>query len=191
MISKISDLFQICLSSLSCWRRLSCLSYLTIWTQTHFGLDFSQLTVLVTPLKPLLGVLNDLLTVSDDGQVSLHTLLDLSAAFDTIDHSILFHRLEHALAYRNLLFRSFDPIWPKDSKRYPLLVTVQGPPLSVMVYPLVQFSAPYCFFCTHNHFQKSLTDTQYPILNLPVIASCTTECQLNIFALWLVICSHV
>ena len=43
----------------------------------------------------LLRVLNDLLTASDDGQVSVLTLLDLSAAFDTIDHAILFHRLEH------------------------------------------------------------------------------------------------
>ena len=44
----------------------------------------------------LLRVLNDLLTASDDGQVSLLTLLDLSTAFDAINHSILLHRLEHA-----------------------------------------------------------------------------------------------
>ena len=107
----ISDLFQIWISFLSCWRRLSCLSYLTIWTQTHFGLDFSQLTVLVTPgtETAALWVLNDLLTASDDGQVSLLTLLDLCAAFDTTDH-ILLHRLEHAFSTQKsalLFFRSY------------------------------------------------------------------------------------
>ena len=49
----------------------------------------------------LLRVLNDLLTASDDGQVSLLTLLDLSAAFDTIDYDILFHRLEHVFGIQN------------------------------------------------------------------------------------------
>ncbi|WP_419617640.1 reverse transcriptase domain-containing protein, partial [Thiolapillus sp.] len=58
----------------------------------------------------LLRVLNDLLTASDDGQVSLLTLLDLSAAFDTIDHDILFHRLEHVFGIQNSalsFFRSY------------------------------------------------------------------------------------
>ena len=87
------------------------------------------------------------------------------------------------LAYWNLLFCSFEPIWLKDGKWYPFLVTVQIHPLSIMVYSKVQFSVPYCFFCTHNHSHKSLTDTQFPIVNLPMIAKCTVQCHVNIFTL--------
>ena len=43
----------------------------------------------------LLKVVNDLLLSLDEGKLSVLTLLDLSAAFDTIDHTILLSRLEH------------------------------------------------------------------------------------------------
>ena len=42
----------------------------------------------------LLRVFNDLLTASDSGSISFLTLLDLCAAFDTIDHDILLTHLE-------------------------------------------------------------------------------------------------
>ena len=48
----------------------------------------------------LLKVANDLLLASDSGLLSVLMLLDLSAAFDTIDHHILLRRLEELLGIR-------------------------------------------------------------------------------------------
>ena len=44
---------------------------------------------------PLLKVMNDIPRALDDSNISVLTLLDLSAALDTIDHKILLDRLEH------------------------------------------------------------------------------------------------
>ena len=43
----------------------------------------------------LLKIHNDILSSMDDGRVTALTLLDLSAAFDTIDHTILLRRLDN------------------------------------------------------------------------------------------------
>ena len=43
----------------------------------------------------LLGIHNDLILAMDRGEVTSFILLDLSAAFDTVDYSLLLHRLQH------------------------------------------------------------------------------------------------
>uniref|UniRef100_A0AAQ6IH18 Reverse transcriptase domain-containing protein n=1 Tax=Anabas testudineus TaxID=64144 RepID=A0AAQ6IH18_ANATE len=55
----------------------------------------------------LVKVTNDLLLASDNGLLSILILLDLSAAFDTIDHNILLHRLEHVIGIKGTALEWF------------------------------------------------------------------------------------
>ena len=52
------------------------------------------------PKTAVLSVLEGLLTKSDEKLVSVLAQLDLSAAFDTLDHAILLRRLESTLESR-------------------------------------------------------------------------------------------
>lgn len=58
----------------------------------------------------LLKVFNDLLLITDTGDSAILMLLDLTAAFDTIDHNILISRLDHCVGIKGIAlewFRSY------------------------------------------------------------------------------------
>ena len=92
-------------------------------------------------------VQNDILASLDAGHSTALLLLDLSAAFDTIDHSILTHRLQHWFGISstalNLLssFLSdrFQTVITSASKSYPVLLEYgvpQGSVLGSLLYTL-------------------------------------------------------
>ena len=56
----------------------------------------------------LIRIQNDILMAMDKGQVTALTLLDLSAAFDTIDHSILLERLQSWFGFSGLALGWFS-----------------------------------------------------------------------------------
>ena len=57
----------------------------------------------------VLSVLSDILLAVDHGDFAALVLLDLSAAFDTVDHDILLQRLRLVLASTALLSSGFSP----------------------------------------------------------------------------------
>jgi hypothetical protein len=64
-------------------------------TNNLFNINQSAYKKFHSTETALLSVQNDLLISMDKGLTSALLLLDLSAAFDTVDHSILLHRLEN------------------------------------------------------------------------------------------------
>ena len=55
-----------------------------------------------------IAVYNDLLLAAHSGQVSALYLLDLTAAFDTVDHDLLLLRLERQYGLRGVVLRWFQ-----------------------------------------------------------------------------------
>ena len=68
----------------------------------------SQVFDHTTALKLLLIVFNDIHLNTDSGKISVLVLLDLSAAFDTVDHDILLDRLENWVGLSGSVLKWFE-----------------------------------------------------------------------------------
>lgn len=144
----------------------------------------------------LVKILNDLLLASDNGKISLLTLLDLSAAFDTIDHSILLSRLEHTFGIQNSAlswFRSYltdrfqivsvndiqsQPAKlscgvPQGSVLGPVLFTLYTAPLANIIN---QHNINHHFYADDTQLHNSDTPENIPSL-LKTTSDCFTEIQ--------------
>ena len=80
----------------------------------------------------LLKVTNDILLALDSGDVSVLTLLDLSAAFDTIDHAVLLNRLNSLYGLSGTALHWFESY-------------LSGRTQSVHVNQTFSCQAPLCF----------------------------------------------
>jgi len=79
-----------------------------------------------TALLPLLRVLSDILAAVDRGDFAALLLLDLSAAFDMVDHDILLQRLQTNFGIRDTALKWFQSICgvPQGSVIGPILFIV-------------------------------------------------------------------
>ena len=131
----------------------------------------------------LLHVVNDLLQASDSGHVSILSLLDLSAAFDTIDHDILIKRLHTTFGCSGtvldwftsyLSFRTQSVLVghastpsaltcgvPQGSVLGPLLFTLYTQSLSAVI---CQSGHSYHFFADDSQLHNSSTPSDFPVL---------------------------
>ena len=148
----------------------------------------------------LLKIQNDLLLSADKKQISIIALLDLSAAFDTIDHSILTLRLKNTFGFSDLVLDWFISylkdrtqsvkINDTESKPHPLLYGIpQGSILGPIIYTL--YTTPLGnIIKDHNlNYHMYADDTQLYLSIEPANVHdlvYSLECCLNDVKTWMV-----
>ena len=91
-------------------------------------------------------VFNDLLLAADDGEVSALCLLDLTAAFDTVDQDLMLLKLERQFGLHGIVLKCFQSYLCDRTFR----VIYNGSALftSLAPYHKDRYSARGCLLCT-------------------------------------------
>ena len=136
-------------------------------------------------------VQDDILQAVDNGGTVIWLLLDLSAAFDTVDHSVLLHRLKMRFGIKGrvlMWFKSYMAGWNQfvclngtSSSRSDLLYGVlQGSVLGSILYLLYtsplgevtrRHNMKYYFYTEDSHIYFSFNSDSYVII-VPRIEVC-------------------
>ena len=143
----------------------------------------------------LIKIVNDLLISLDENQISLLSLLDLSAAFDTIDHSILLSRLHSTFGISDTALKWFQSylsdrtqqVSINDSLSTPAPLrfgvpqgSVLGPLLFILyTHPLSEIVTQHSL-SHHSYSDDNQVYTSCSLSDLPSIIASTQSCISNI-----------
>ena len=156
------------------WHSLNpiCLETTSVkFASSHIGKNHNTETL-------LLSVTDSLLCKADNRFVLLLTLLDQSAAFDTIDHTILFNRLSYFFGINGIEFKWFISYLSNRTQSVSVGdLTSSSLPLKYGV-PQVSVLGPIFFFffflpCALNLFLTKLESTTSVTRNLQMIRNFT------------------
>ena len=121
----------------------------------------------------LLGIHNDLILAMDRGEVTSLILLDLSAAFDTVDHSILLHRLQHCLVFKVLLLTGFHLYLTSRSQAVSIQIPLHLSQIFLVVYLKVPVLGPLLFTLYTTPLGSVISRTQSNTTSMLMTPSCT------------------
>ena len=119
----------------------------------------------------LLKMMNDILHALDNGDVTVVILLDLSPAFDTIDHNIL---SKTWAPLRNFWYTSgSDPTFAIELRLLPSTTNFHIQPCSTLAFSKALSWDLFYSFCTQNLLLHSFDDTPFLTSLSQMTPSCT------------------
>ena len=129
----------------------------------------------------LLKVHNDLICAADKNDISILAPLDLSAAFDTIDHHILLDRLRITMGLSGTVLSWFESFVTGRSQSV-IVNCLQSSIFDVQFgVPKAQYLAQFCILCTQHHLARSLKNTTLTIICMLMTLSCINLSLFQIF----------
>ena len=144
----------------------------------------------------MLKVYNDLLLAADDGDVCDVCLLDLTAAFDTVDHELLMSRLERQFGLRGVVLqwfssylsnKTFQVIFTKTSSSVVNIFcsVPQGSVLGLRLFILTVYTADLLdvvaaqdiniHSCADDSLWKAVVDVPCNVQRVVIILQCVVD----------------
>ena len=96
----------------------------------------------------LLRIVNDILSALDNDNISVLLLLDLSAAFDTLDHQILLSRLNSVFGIQSTALQRFHSYLSDRYQSTSVNNSSSSPSQLITVYLRAQYWGPFSLSCT-------------------------------------------